>query len=146
MFIYFLLASCIPLVSGNFWNLPSNVKFTLGFYNNSRCMNNYSNQTELILYCQNSQIVNGHPDCCYEQLVKLSPFNDPIFDFCYDASFNNTENYVSYNCTEASFTDISTVEIFGFIGLILLIIFSFCLFYFIFKKMFCVKNDYERFS
>ena len=126
---------------GNFWNLPSNIKVDINFYNDSRCSDNMLNFTEFIFYCDHST-----DQCCDTTLTKLAPFSDPLFNVCYDIRTNDNSTYIMYDCEQASINDVTSVEIFGFIGIVLICIITMMLFYLVCTRVFCRRNrsnDYD---
>lgn len=124
---------------GNFWNIPSNIRFDINFFNDSRCIESTGNSTEFIFYCDETI-----ESCCETTVSKIAPFNFPQLNVCYDIQTNNNDSFVRYNCDEANINDMSTVEIFGFIGIVLIIFIMLMIVYLIISKLFCRnRNRYE---
>ena len=132
-----LIVSFLPVAfSTNFWNLPTNVKFSIDYYNSTNCISNFSNTTELIFYCP----ANDNSDnCCNMQLNKLAPISNPVFNVCYDIVTNMTDVFAKYSCTDVGIQDLSTVEIFAFIGICLLAV-LFLMLICLFAKLLCCSD------
>lgn len=140
LFGIIVLMSSLPLSSA-FYQTLTNVQLSIEHFNNSRCLNDNVNNTNLIFFCTDS--VN---QCCQDNLDKISPFTDPKYNFCYDFEVNNSELFVKYDCNEAEITDITTMEILSFIALILLCILGLICVTKIVSCIFCrKKNSYNEF-
>ena len=138
-----LIVSLLPTPSQcNFWNLPTNIKFDINLYKDSLCTESYNNNTELIFYCNDGSNIEG---CCYDSLTKLAPIYNPQLNVCYDINTNNNDSFVEYNCNEANMSDMTSVEIFGFIGIILMIILGSALVYYILRIV-CCRNRTGTYS
>lgn len=125
-----------------FLQVPTNIKLSIETFNNSRCLDNYRNKNNFVIYCQDK--VNF---CCENYLKKISPFENPKYNYCYDLSVNDTESFVKYQCTQASIDDVNTLEILSFIGVVLMMIICFALFVYLVRRICFSKrqNEYERF-
>jgi len=104
------------------WNIPTYVTFSIDKYSNSSCLVP-TNNTDLQLYCRNSQIYNGVPSCCYEQLDKLSPFKNTKFNTCYNLTTSNETSHFQYKCSTEKINDLNLLQILGVIGSIASILF-----------------------
>lgn len=117
---------------GNFWNIPSNIRFDINFFNDSRCIESTGNSTEFIFYCDEKT-----ESCCETTVSKIAPFSFPQLNVCYDIQTNSNESFVKYNCNEADISNMSTVEIFGFIGIILIVLIIIMIVYMFMSKAVC---------
>lgn len=105
------------------WNIPTYVKFTVNKYMNGSCVKYPEyNETDLLLFCRNSQESNGRPSCCYEQLDKLSPIEHTQFDTCYNVTTGNETSYFKYDCNNQNLHEINLLQIFGVIGAIAIVV------------------------
>lgn len=125
-----------------FYQTFTNIRLSIEHFNNSRCLNDNTNNTDLNFFCSDS--VN---QCCQDNLNKISPFSDPKYGFCYDFNLNESESFVKYNCNEGEFYDITTMEILSFIALVLLFILGLIFITKLLNYLFCMKNEqnYNRF-
>lgn len=134
------IAFFLPLVSGSFWSIPTNIKFDISYYNSSNCTYEPVNNTRLIFYCGfEENTINEIPQCCYDEINKLVPLSNPEFNKCYDFETFGNHTYTKYNCDFAKLNETTTVEVFGFIGVVLLFILSVVIFVSLFRV--CLRNN-----
>ena len=83
------IAFFLPLVSGSFWSIPTNIKFDISYYNSSNCTYEPVNNTRLIFYCGfEENTINEIPQCCYDEINKLE--KTEVEEFKY---YNYEEKY-----------------------------------------------------
>ena len=83
--------------------------------------------------------INEIPQCCYDEINKLVPLSNPEFNKCYDFETFGNHTYTKYNCDFAKLNETTTVEVFGFIGVVLLFILSVVIFVSLFRV--CLRNN-----
>ena len=142
---YLVLAQLVTLSTANMWNVPTYVKFSINKYMNSSCSTKNHNETDLMVYCRDSQSSNGIPSCCYDQLEKLSPFEHTKFNTCYNVTTDNETSYFNYKCDSEKINEISILQAFGVIGGVCIVILVFILFTTIFSYI-CGCSEKRRYK
>jgi hypothetical protein len=110
-------------VQGRF-GLPDNIEFVTHMYNASNCSNTSSFMNmSLQMFCYDTNIVNGYPQCCNEILTDVSLFENPSFRKCIKTNMTFTNlTAVSYDCNMTHMKHLGTAGTLSYVGLISMII------------------------
>lgn len=119
---------------------PRNVGVNIRYYNESNCSSIPLHDRSFVEVCDSDKMTNGHYQCCYDILNKLSVYNLD-FDVCYNDVFNNSVNYIEYTCNNSQSDSVTLVEIFAIIGLIGLALMGLCVIIFIFSRLCCKRQN-----
>lgn len=122
---------------------PRNVGVNIRYYNETNCSSVPVHDRSFVEVCDSDVMTNGHYQCCYNILNKLSVYNLD-FDICYKDVMNNTVNYVEYTCNNTQSDSVTLVEVFAIIGLIGLALMGLGIIFFIFSRLFCRRRDDYR--
>ena len=133
-------------VHGRF-GIPNNVDFVTHMYNASNCSNTSSYMNiSLEMFCYDTGVVNGYPQCCNEILKDVSLFENPSFGQCIktNMTFSNLSG-ISYDCNMTHLKHLTTTSALSYIGIISMIILSFIvLSYFAWCVCGNGRKSYER--
>jgi hypothetical protein len=115
------------LISSAYGFYPYETDFTLKYFNDSNCTN-IEKTTDIPLYCDDFNIIDEYPSCCWSILRDFQLDNNSTFNSCYQYESRKS---ISYDCVPTNNT-IVTEKIFFLIGLIamtiiLIFIFSYCI-------------------
>ena len=113
------------------FGLPDNVEFVTHMYNDTNCSNtsSFMNIT-LQMFCYDTSVVNGYPQCCNEILKDVSLFDNPTFQKCIKTNMTFTNlTAVSYDCNMTKFQHFNKVETLSYVGMVSTIILGVILLY-----------------
>ena len=132
----------IQVVFGSF-RLPDNSEFKISYFNGTNCSESYENST-IQSICLETESKKGFPKCCNELLSEVGFGPNVEFRKCYPVSFGNSSiSGVSYDCRLTRYQNMTTVEVFSFVGVILLGLFIITLFLYVGCKCCRVRSGYE---
>lgn len=133
-------------VEGRF-GLPDNVEFVTHMYNASNCSNTSSFMNiSLDMFCYDTGVVNGYPQCCNEILKDVSLFDNASFGQCIktNMTFSNLTG-ISYDCNMTHMKHLTTASALSYVGLISMAILVIGLLGCIMWKICgCGRRSYER--
>lgn len=142
MFKIIASLAIIPGVFGSF-RLPDNSEFKISYFNGTNCSESYENST-IQSICLETETRKGFPKCCNELLSKVGFGPDVEFGKCYPVSFGNSSiSSLSYDCRLTQYQNMTTAEVFSFVGVILLGLFIITLFLYVGCKCCRVRSGYE---
>ena len=129
------------------FGIPDNVEFVTHMYNASNCSNTSSYMNiSLDMFCYDTGVVNGYPQCCNEILKDVSLFDNPSFGKCIktNMTFSNLSG-ISYDCNMTHLKHLSTATTLSYVGIISMIILAFIvLTYFAWCVCGNGRKSYER--
>ena len=125
MFKYIVTCiTIITMISAEKFAAPDNYDFEIKYYNNSICTGKPSISSKLEGFCPDTKSKDGYPRCCHDNLEKIGFSEDTRFQQCYSyASPNSTHTAVEYDCNLSNYKNISTLEVFGILGLVSILLF-----------------------
>ena len=142
MFKIIASLAIIPGVFGSF-RLPDNSEFKISYFNGTNCSESFENST-IQSICLETETRNGFPKCCNELLSDVGFGSDVEFGKCYPVSFGNSSiSSLSYDCRLTQYQNMTAVEVFSFVGVILLAIVIVSLILFVLCRC-CSRNGYGR--
>lgn len=116
--LFIIIAISNILFVDGFDYYPSQVTFSVDYFNNSSCTNPVRN-TDLSIICKDSSMDYEYPKCCYDILKDLELFPGSNFSKCY-TYYNNS--YVNYNCEIDDINNWTPQTIFSIIGVVCIIL------------------------
>lgn len=126
-FLFLVLAFTSVNEAKSYHNYRSEFKFVTHWYNSSNCSNNSFRNMTIESHCNNNDIINGHPRCCYEFLNNINVFKTHDFNNCIDTNSNSIHPVsISYNCFLKTSNKMTFTEVVTIIGLIGLLVISSC--------------------
>ena len=129
------------------FGIPDNVEFVTHMYNASNCSNTSSFMNlSLEMFCYDTGVVNGYPQCCNEILRDVSLFDNPTFGQCIktNMTFSNLSG-ISYDCNMTHMKHLTTASALSYLGLFSMVILAFGLVGWVMWKICgCSKSSYER--
>ena len=133
----------IPGAVGSF-RLPDNSEFKISYFNGTNCTESFENST-IKSICVETETKNGYPRCCNELLSEVGFVPEVEFNKCYPVSFGNSSiSSLSYDCRLAHYQNMTTAEVFSFVGVILLGVFILTLLLYVFCRCCRGNNGYGR--
>jgi hypothetical protein len=119
MFKIIASLAIIPGVFGSF-RLPDNSEFKINYFNGTNCSESYENST-IQSICLETEIIKGFPQCCNKLLSEVGFGHEVEFGKCYPVNFGNSSiSSLSYECRLTQYHNMTTIEVFSFVGVILL--------------------------
>tara|TARA_A100001015_G_C14771767_1_gene625547 strand:+ start:25 stop:471 length:447 start_codon:yes stop_codon:yes gene_type:complete len=133
MFKYIVaFITIIPMISAEKFAAPDNYDFEIKYYNNTICSGKPTVSSKLKGFCPDTKSKDGYPKCCHDNLEKISFSEKTQFQQCYSyVSPNSTHTAVEYNCNLSHYKNISTLEVFGILGLISILLFVITIIYYL---------------
>ena len=129
------------------FGIPDNVEFVTHMYNASNSSNTSSYMNiSLDMFCYDTGVVNGYPQCCNEILKDVSLFDNPSFGQCIktNMTFSNLSG-ISYDCNMTHLKHLTTATTLSYVGIISMIILAFIvLTYFAWCVCGNGRKSYER--
>ena len=124
---------------------PVNINISISEYNSSNCSNEAIKNTEFLIVCQNDTYVDEYRKCCYDEISKLSPINEPNFSNCYDINYNYNNSYYEYECSDSNYINYSyvTITLIIFISLFITFLLSYTNYLI---HIHCRKNPYRNYE
>ena len=142
MFKIITSLAIIPGVFGSF-RLPDNSEFKISYFNGTNCSESFENST-IQSICIETETRNGFPKCCNELLSEVGFSHNLEFEKCYPVSFGNSSiSSLSYDCRLTQYQNMTAVEVFSFVGVILLALVIVSLILFVLCRC-CSRNGYGR--
>jgi hypothetical protein len=136
-----------PLQVDAVFGLPENVEFVTHMYNASNCSNTSSFMNiSLQMFCYDTNVVNGYPQCCNEILTDVSLFENPSFRKCIKTNMTFTNlTAVSYDCNMTHMKHLGTAGTLSYLGLISMIILAIgILGWFMWRISMCGRVSYSK--
>ena len=137
---------CSPLQVDAVFGLPDNVEFVTHMYNESNCSNTSSFMNiSLQMFCYDTNVVNGYPQCCNEILTDVSLFESPSFRKCIKTNMTFTNlTAVSYDCNMTHMKHLGTAGTLSYLGLISMIILAIVILGCVFTKICFGRSAYSK--
>lgn len=142
MYLCLLIVGFFGFVNAKNFYIPENIDFITRYYHNASQPAFY-NQT-LRTMCYDTLKKDGVPNCCNKILNSINVFNTTNTKFG-DIFGDINGTLVSYDCLLSDYNKVTTGEVFSYIGLISLTVFSIVMIYYIFRCLCscCSRNSYQ---
>ena len=142
MFKKIIIVSNLCMLASASFTFPSSTSLYTNYYNTSNCSNVPLKTTEINTVCTDNTKIGEISKCCYDLLDKIELYSNITFNKCYLSMFENKSYYIDYSCDENSADNITYVQIFAIIGIILMALFVISIIGCLIKKI-CCRSDYE---
>ncbi len=98
--------------SNPFFDWPIDINITMNKFDSANCTSSINESTTFILNCDNITYNTEYRQCCYNELIKLSPFEYPEFNICYTGEYNESNDiYFNYQCSDTNVFDYTLANI-----------------------------------